>query len=53
MKSEKAAKSARINALKMVHNANASHIASALSIIDILAVLYEDIRIYHPVISST
>ena len=43
MKSEKAAKSARINALKMVHNANASHIASALSIIDILAVLYEDI----------
>lgn len=30
----------RQNALKMVHKAKASHIASALSIVDILAVLY-------------
>jgi transketolase len=34
------AKNIRINALKMVHRAKASHIASALSIVDILAVLY-------------
>ena len=34
------ARSIRINALKMVHRAKASHIASALSVIDILAVLY-------------
>jgi transketolase len=33
----------RINALKMVHRAKASHIASALSMCDILAVLYCDI----------
>lgn len=37
------ARRARIESLKMVHNARASHIASALSIIDILAVLYEEI----------
>jgi len=30
----------RINALKMVHNARASHIGSALSIVDIVAALY-------------
>ena len=30
----------RIKALKMVHQANAAHIGSALSICDILAVLY-------------
>lgn len=34
------ARNIRINALKMVHMAKASHIASALSVIDILAVLY-------------
>ena len=34
------AKNIRCNALKMVHRAKASHIASALSIIDVLAVLY-------------
>lgn len=34
------AKKIRISALKMVHRAKASHIGSALSIIDILAVLY-------------
>ena len=34
------ARRVRINALKMVHRAKASHIASALSMCDILAVLY-------------
>lgn len=34
------ARNIRINALRMVHRARASHIASALSIVDILAVLY-------------
>ena len=37
------AKNARINSLRMVYKARASHIASALSIIDILSVLYKDI----------
>ena len=36
------AKLARIDCLKMVHLAKASHIGSALSIVDILAVLYSD-----------
>jgi len=39
-KSEEIAKAAKIASIKMVHKANASHIGSALSIIDILAVLY-------------
>ena len=43
MKSINLARKARIASLQMVHNARASHIASALSIIDILAVLYENI----------
>jgi transketolase len=43
MKSIDLARKARIHAVRMVHNARASHIASALSIIDILAVLYENI----------
>jgi transketolase len=34
------ARKIRVNALRMVHRARASHIASALSIVDILAVLY-------------
>ena len=34
------ARKMRISAVKMVHEARASHIASALSIVDILAVLY-------------
>lgn len=37
------ARSIRVNALKMVHRAKASHIASALSMCDILAVLYGDV----------
>lgn len=40
MDSFKLATRSRINAVKMVYEAKASHIASALSIIDILAVLY-------------
>jgi transketolase len=38
----------RKNALRMVHRAKASHIASALSITDILAVLYGDIMRFDP-----
>lgn len=40
------AKNIRISALSMVHRAKASHIASALSIADILAVLYGRIMHY-------
>jgi transketolase len=36
----------RRNALKMVHRAKASHIASALSIVDIMAVLYGSVMQY-------
>ena len=42
------AKNIRQNALRMVHRAKASHIASALSITDILAVLYGDIMSFDP-----
>ncbi len=38
----------RKNSLKMVHRAKASHIASALSIADILAVLYGEILHFNP-----
>lgn len=38
----------RINALKMVHRAKASHIASALSICDIVAVLYGKVMVFDP-----
>ena len=38
----------RRNALKMVHRAKASHIGSALSITDILAVLYGQVMIIDP-----
>lgn len=40
MNSIELAKRARISALKMVNQASASHIASSLSVIDILSVLY-------------
>lgn len=40
METKELARQIRINALKMVHKARASHIGSALSIADILAVLY-------------
>ncbi len=40
---QKLANRIRQNALKMVHRAKASHIASALSIADILAVLYGEV----------
>jgi transketolase len=42
MNSLELARKARVSALKMVSRANASHIASSLSVIDILAVLYSD-----------
>ena len=38
----------RQNALKMVHRAKASHIASALSIADVLAVLYGQVMRFDP-----
>ena len=38
----------RINALQMVHRANASHIGSALSICDIVAVLYGQVLRLNP-----
>lgn len=41
------AQSMRIEALKMVHRAKASHIGSALSIIDIVAVLYAEVMSYN------
>jgi len=43
MKSTEVARKSRVHVLKMVHEASASHIGSALSIIDILAVLYNDV----------
>lgn len=42
------ARNIRVNALKMVHRAKASHIASALSITDILAVLYGKVMRFNP-----
>ena len=44
--SEEISQSMRTQALKMVHRAKASHIGSALSIIDIVAVLYAEIMVY-------
>ena len=38
----------RVNALRMVHRAKASHIGSALSICDILAVLYGEVMRFEP-----
>lgn len=46
MDSKILAKEIRINALKMVHQGGSSHIGSALSCIDILAVLYSDIMTF-------
>ena len=44
----KLAREIRISSLKMVHKAKASHIGSALSIVDILAVLYGEVMNYDP-----
>jgi transketolase len=41
-------KNIRAHSLQMVHRAKASHIASALSIVDILAVLYGQVMKYDP-----
>ncbi len=46
MKSKALAKEIRISALKMVHQGGSSHIGSALSCVDILAVLYSDIMTF-------
>ena len=39
------AKNMRITILDMIHKAHASHIASAFSIVDVLAVLYNNILV--------
>lgn len=44
------ARNIRRNALQMVHRAKASHIASALSISDILAVLYGGVMTFDPML---
>jgi transketolase len=46
MNSVELARLIRVESLKAVHNAHASHIGSALSIVDILAVLYQDVMTY-------
>ena len=43
----------RVSALEMVHRAKASHIASALSICDIVAVLYGQILVIDPALPKT
>ncbi len=47
MESTDLARHARAHALRMVHRAKASHIGAALSMIDILAVLYADAMRVH------
>ena len=46
--SQELARRARISALQMVHRARASHIGAALSMVDLLAVLYADILRVRP-----
>ena len=48
MNSSELARNVRIDAIRMVHEHHASHIASALSAVDILAVLYHDIMHIDP-----
>ena len=48
MNSIELSRRSRIESLKMVYNANASHIASALSMIDIISVLYNSIMKTYP-----
>jgi transketolase len=47
-KSKLLAKEIRSDSLRMVHQAKASHIASGLSIVDIIAVLYSEVLEYDP-----
>ena len=46
MESKALAKAVRIDVVEMIHRSHASHIGSALSIVDILSVLYTDIMKY-------
>ena len=48
MKTQKIAALLRLNAIEMSHNAKAAHLASSLSCIDILTVLYEKILKINP-----
>ena len=43
----------RINAVKMTHHGNSSHVGSVLSIVDILAVLYGHILNVNPQIPNS
>ena len=47
-KTQQLARRMRVQALQMVHRAKASHIASALSICDIVAVLYGQVLNVNP-----
>lgn len=47
MSSLELAKKIRLSVLEMIHKSGASHIASTFSIVDIIAVLYEDILRYN------
>lgn len=46
--SERLARKARTHCITMVHDSNTSHIGSALSIVDILAVLYQEVMTVNP-----
>ncbi len=48
LKSKKLANKIQNHVLDMTHNGNSSHIASILSIVDIISVLYESILNYEP-----
>ena len=48
MDSIELARKIRVLSLKMVYKAHASHIGGALSMADILAVLYNDVLKYNP-----
>lgn len=48
MDSKELARKIRISSVEMVHEAHASHIGGALSMADILAVLYADVLHYNP-----
>ena len=48
MESKELANKIRVHALKMANSGGGSHIGSALSMADILAVLYSDIMNFDP-----
>ena len=46
--SQRLAKSARVEIVQMTHDAKASHVGSALSVVDVLAVLYSEVADINP-----